>query len=408
LGAQSAKVSAFLWAKHLPLGRHQGRFSTTFLAFPGYLGVMNRNRWLLPLTIATVLFAVVYHVWSNWGLVTIHANQQPLSKVIREIEKQGHVTLKTDLPGDKLVTMDVHKVVVTEALETLATVTDARWRLTFVVAGDKASVNAAIADITGGRRPQGWKSEFVQPIQFSDMPDTPLDPRRFVWTVNAPAEPKMQAYLASAANQTASLFLFPETWNPDVASAPKSGPIVKVLPKLADAVKGESETLFFLQGNNWRNAGADDEGPGFELPPPPTDGSAPAGGGRRGGGGGRNNPAAMEERAKAQLAQLPPALRARAEAEIAERRAMFESMQNLTPEERRAKMEEMASDAARQEKMEARAAAQEARRSPEQRIERSHKYVERKAQFESGAAPTGGGGGGGGGGGRGGGGGAPR
>jgi hypothetical protein len=362
---------------------------------------MNRNRTLPLLTIALLVLGVVYHIWANWGLVTVHANKQPLSKVIREIEKQGHVTLKTDLNPDTQVTMDVEKVVVTEALETLATVTDARWRLTFVIAGDKSTVNNAVAGVVSGTRPEGWKTAYAPPIQFSDMPDTPLDPRRFVWTVSAPEEPKVQAYIAAAASQTSVMFLYPESWNPDVKSAPKSGPIVKVVPKLADAVKGEVEEMFFLQKGGDRFAGGplnEDEAPRFDGPPA-ADGAGRRGG-NGGGGGGRSNfnPAAMEERAKAQLAQLPAAQRAKAEAELAERRALFESMKNMSPDDRRAKMEEMASDPGRQEKMEARAAAQDARRSPEQRIERAHKYVERKAQFQNGTGggggPTAGGGGG--------------
>ena len=354
---------------------------------------MNRNRWLIPLTVVLALLAGAYHLWSNWGLVTIHSEKEPLSKIIREIEKQGHVTVKTDLDLSTPIHMNVDKVVVTEALETLATVTDGRWRLAFFVAGDKAAIGTAVASIATGKRPEGWKTAYLPMPPIGDQPDLPPDPRRSIWTVSVPAEPKMQAYLAAAANQVTAMFFYPESWNPDVKNAPKTGPIVKVLPKLASAARGQSEAVFLLQKGGGRFGGGPggDEGGGRPDGPPPDDAS----GGGRGNGGPRGfNAAAIEERMKAQIAQLPADQRAKAEAELAERKALFASFKDLTPEERRAKMEEMMSDPTRQEKMETRMASQDARRSPAQRLERSHKYVDRKEEIKNGTAPTGGGGGG--------------
>ena len=354
---------------------------------------MNRNHWLIPATVLLVLTGVVYHLWANWGLVTIHAQKEPLSAIIRAIEKQGHITLKTDLDPATPVHMNVDKVVVAEALETLAAATDARWRLAFIVAGDKGAISTVVASLTAGQRPAGWKTAFVPAPPIGDEPLIPPDPRRAIWTVAAPAEPKVQAYLEAAARQVSAMFLFPESWNPAVTSAPSSGPISKVLPRLASAAHGQSEAMFLLQKNGGGRPPGDDGGgrPDFA-------GGAPDGGGggaarSAGPGGGRGfDPAAMEERMKAEIAKLPAAQRTAAEAELAERKAFFESLKDLTPEERRAKFEQMMSDPSRQEKMEARMAAQDARRSPEQRLERAHGYVERKAQLKSGGgAPAGGG-----------------
>lgn len=354
---------------------------------------MNRNRWLIPTTVLLVLGAVVHHVWANWGLVTIHSANEPLAKVIRQIEKQGRVTIKTDLDLNTPIRMNVDKVVVTEALETLAAVADARWRLAFFVAGDKAAIGSALATITAGQRPEGWKTAFLPAPPLGDQPDLTPDPRISVWTVSAPTEPKVQAYLESAARQVSAMFLFPESWNPNVKSAPKSGAIIKVVPKLANAAGGQSEAVFLLQKDERRGAGGPggDEsggrrGAGAETPPPADGTTRPDGPGGRNGGFNRE---AMEERMKAEIAKLPAEQRPKAEAELAERRAFFESLKDLTPEQRRAKFEETMSDPSRQEKMEARMAAADARRSPEQRLARSHSYVERKAQAASGATTGG-------------------
>ena len=335
---------------------------------------MNRNRWLIPLTALLVVGAVVQHVWANWGLVTIHSQKEPLAQIIREIEKQGHITLKTDLDPATPVRMNVDKVVVSEALETLAAVTDARWRLAFIVAGDKAAISTVVASLTAGERPAGWKTAFVPTPPVADEPLIPPDPRLAVWNVTAPAEPKAQAYLEAAARQVSAMFLYPESWNPDVTSAPKSGPITKVLPRLASAAHGQAEAMFLLQKGGGRPDFAGGGGP-------PDAGGIAA---RIADGGRAFDPAAMEERARAEIAKLPAAQRSAAEAELAERKAFFESLKDLTPEQRRAKFEEMMSDPSRQEKMEARMAAQDARRSPEQRLDRAHKYVNQKAQMKSG------------------------
>ena len=342
---------------------------------------MNRHRLLLSATALLVIGAVVHHIWANWGLITIHAQTEPLAQVIREIEKQGHITLKTDLDPATPVRMNVDKVVVSEALETLAAVTDARWRLAFIVAGDKAAIGTVVASLTAGQRPAGWKTAFVPSPPVADEPLIPPDPRLAVWNVTAPAEPKVQAYLEAAARQVSAMFLYPESWNPDVTSAPKTGPVTKVVPHLASAAHGQAEAIFLLQkGGGGR--------PDFAASGPPEAGGGPpdAGGSaaRMAGGGRGFDPAAMEERAKAEIAKLPAAQRPAAEAELAERKAFFMSLKDLTPEQLRAKFEERMSDPSRQEKMEARMSAQDARRSPAQRLERSHNYVNQKAEIKSG------------------------
>ncbi len=69
---------------------------------------------------------VVNYFWSRWGLVTVHAKGQSLSQVIRSIEKQGHVTIRTNMDGTKPVDMWVTQVSLAEAMEKLSVVTDSR------------------------------------------------------------------------------------------------------------------------------------------------------------------------------------------------------------------------------------------------------------------------------------------
>src|SRR5438552_3856579 len=105
---------------------------------------MSRNLWLVSLAVILVTGRIAWSIWSGWGLITVHAKAEPLGKVIAQIERQGGVTLRTDLKSDTQVTMNVEKVPLTEALETLATVTDARWRLAYFMADDKTKITSAI------------------------------------------------------------------------------------------------------------------------------------------------------------------------------------------------------------------------------------------------------------------------
>ena len=90
---------------------------------------MNRIRVLLLATIVLVVANFAYHWWRDRGLITIHSENSPASKVVRDLEKQGGITFKTNVPPETPVRMNVDKVPLVEAIETLSTVLEARWRL---------------------------------------------------------------------------------------------------------------------------------------------------------------------------------------------------------------------------------------------------------------------------------------
>ena len=123
---------------------------------------MNRQKTLLSATLVLAVCAVTYWIWSNWGLVTVDVSGKPLAEVIRSIEKQAGIVLKTNMDPAKPVTMHVHKVPVTEALETLGAVTESRWRLGYFFAPDAATLKGAYESIASGKRPEGWKNFEVQ------------------------------------------------------------------------------------------------------------------------------------------------------------------------------------------------------------------------------------------------------
>ncbi len=334
---------------------------------------MNRNLLLILLAVLLAVGNVFYYIWRGWGLITIHAADRPLSEIVRTIESQGHVTLKTDLDPATKVSMNVTRVPVSEALETLSTVTDSRWRLTYVFASDTAAIHGAIASFAGGQKPADWSALYFPLPPTGANDDGPMpDPRRDTWAVKVPDEHKVQAYLEGAAKSVSASFVFPKSWNPDVNSAPGSGQIRNVAPKLASAAHGKVEELFLLAKNDRGDRGG--EGPR----PDPGDGG---GGGGFGGGFNRGT----GDRMQAEIDKLPPDKRVAAQAEMDERKAFFAGMRDLAPEQRRAKMEEFFDRPEVQDRMEKMQADRDARRTPQQRVQRAQKYREHKQQILTGA-----------------------
>jgi hypothetical protein len=92
----------------------------------------------------------------------------------------------------------------------------------------------------------------------------------------------------------------------------------------------------------------------------------------------------FQERIQAEMDKLPADKRAAAQERFEERRKFFEGMRDLPEAERRAKMEEFFSSEQNQERMEARESERMARMTPDQRVDRARKYVERKQAARSG------------------------
>ena len=342
---------------------------------------MNRQKILIIATISFVAFAIVYWVWSGWGLITVEVNAKPLAEVIRSIEKQGGVLLKTNMDPAKPVTMHVHKVPLTEALETLANRTDARWRLGYLFGPDAGTLKIATDAIASGKRPEGWKNFdvplFGRPGSLGEEV-VPMDPRRDRWNVQEPAEKTLQGFMQAAATGVSASFTCPESFNPAVAKTPSSGEIRKSAPQLAKIAGAKVEEVFLLlgrpQGVAESDADRDDDGPGG---PPRGRGGPP--GGSRGGG----NFTLQRDRQLAEIAKLPASEQPAAKSEFDEREKVFAAVRDLPEAERRAKLEEIFNSPEMQDRMADRKMKSDERKSPDQRVAKYQKYVARKQQAQS-------------------------
>jgi hypothetical protein len=332
------------------------------------------------ITLAVLFVANIgWRVWASWGLITVHADGQSAATVIRSIEKQAGIRLRTNLPADKQITMHVQKVPLLHALDVLAAQTDTSWSVAYMAAPDAKSIETALGVFSSGQEMEGWKRFSLPAMRgMGGMEEGTSDPRVEEWEIKQASDGTLHAYLEQASHTLTAQFWAPEQWNPKVSSTPKGGEISSAFPKLAKAVNGHSSEVFLLQDRSRRRDMA--EG-----------GEAPQEGERRerGSRGGFGAPSeemrkVMEERMMAQINRLPEDKKADALAEFEERRKFFTEMAQLTPEERRAKMaermEKEMNNSSRGERMDTGMTKRGAMKNAEQRAERYRQYIDRKNQ----------------------------
>ena len=341
---------------------------------------MNRQRLLVLAAVVLLLGNVGYHIWAGWGLITIHVTDAPLPTVLKSIEKQAGISLRTNLEADKTVTMHVEKVALSYALEVLANVADARVELGYFLAPTKPPIDAALTAMSAGEKTDGWQRFFV-PMPpggiIGSADEGTSDPRIERWEVKPAPEGTLQSYLEQAAKNVSARLEAPTDWNPAISSPPKSGEIQDVMPRLAKAAGGTFEQVFLLTGRR-----RDFVPPTAENGPP--DAVRRALGMFAGGAGGdevamEKMMRAMGDRMQAAIDQMPPDKKAKAQAEFDEGKKFFEGMKDLTPDERRAKMEERMQDPAVQEKFFGNMSKRDAMKTPQQRTERFRDYISKKA-----------------------------
>jgi len=275
----------------------------------------------------------------------------------------------------KPVKMFVTEVSVAEAMETLATVTESRWRLTYILGPDKGALATALAGISTGQRPEGWKTFYVRfdPMMMGfDEPDVLPDPRTDTWAVKPATDSTLQAYLTQASLNVSASFMAPESWNPAVKSPPPAGAISKALPKLASEAKGKYEEVFLLQKRQERQTADRGNRERGDDGPPRFDGNF----------GGFD---AMNERWQNEINKLPDDQKASAQKEKDTRTQMRAEMANLTPEQRAKRFQDLMNNPDVQNRMENAANQRDSRMSPDQRTANAQNYLNRMSAARSAA-----------------------
>ena len=306
--------------------------------------------------VALMLFILLIGRWiADWGLVTIHAKDQPISKVISSIARQGGVRIESSLDPTKLVTMDVVKVPPVEALETLAGIAEAGWRIVYLAAPTKTAINEAILSLNGTGKIENWVVNYYLSPGWASGIDygQVIDPRTLSLTMEG-ADPDLGKLLDEAAQKSGVMTALPKDW---IASAklPKPTSVRNAISAMVGSVHGKVTEFFFLTERprrSWGGLGEGDGGP---------------------------NPEWIQQRQLAKIKKLPTAQQEQAKKDIEERRAFFDSLKGLSPAERAAKFQDMMANSELGQKMQDSRLIQDAKQSAARLITRAVNYLNRKA-----------------------------
>ena len=339
---------------------------------------MSQNRLFLPGLLAVlVLIWVAWQVYAGWGLVTLDLRDAPLAKAIAAISRQGGIEIVSNLDPSTPVTIKVKRVPPVEALDIVAVRTEASWQLAYLGAPEAGAIDDVLAIFRAGGKTTGWASFNAGGFSLiAPQSGAALDLRGTLWT---PSEPGgLPALLEEAAQKTGVFLAAPADWKPSV-SAPEAAPMAVAMPRLFRSAGGVAREVFLLRASPSRD---DDMGGGR--------GGAwigsRSGGEQRGGSwtssmGGQQNTVA---RAEAQIALLPQNEQERAREDVRLMGEFWRGMRDLPEQERRAKAQEFFSRPEVADRMDERRMAREAKMTPQQRVERSKQYFERKQAAKAG------------------------
>jgi hypothetical protein len=306
------------------------------------------------IVLAVLLLAnIISYFFRNWGLITVKAHNVPIGQVIRSIERQGWVTIYTNIDPQTRISMYVDHVPLPEAMETLAVNADAQWRLAFFVAPTSSQVKEEVRSFTEGaeRNDDARIYSFMTPLGFVAGDETGVaDPRRQTWpglpppaptpapapadapdgssslppSAGAPAEegpPKsVQGYLRAFAERADIWIMAPASWDPPVSFAPPAeSSISAAISRFVGHSHGNVTQALILRGREQRVAGGD--------------------GRRRGGGGGfAVDLSAMEDRMSNAINGLPVEARANALTQLKQEIQFQKEARQAPPDQRRKMM----------------------------------------------------------------------
>jgi hypothetical protein len=332
------------------------------------------------------LLALVWHIYSGWGLVTINVEEERVDRVLASISRQGGIEIISNLPADTRVSLHVRRVPAVEALDIVAVRTDASWQLAYLGAPDQRTIDIALATFRAGTNPDKWTSFSAGRMGGGGLSPSgkALDLRQVEWTPDG--EANLQILLQEAAEKTGGYLAAPSDWSPQVSS-PGSGTVAETIPRIFQNAGGTSREVFLVRADESRSgAPAEDDdrggwgqGGGWigrpASPSTQTSGRGPA-----------NIPTErLAQRAEAQIALLPPDEQPQAREDLETMRKFWDEVRNLPEEQRRERARDFFTSPAMQERMEERRAARENKMTPKQIIQRSQRYWDRKAAAKYGS-----------------------
>ena len=344
---------------------------------------MKISRTSALLAALAVLVAILAAIWLRPdGTITLDFKDAPLAKVIASIERQGRVSIVTNLPPETTVSIQMARAPLMDVLETLAVRTETDLRAVTVGADKTSRAAELFSGLQSAALPDSLEIAWF-PSPGMGFSSSLTDPRRLVVRPEATANSDLKSACQQIAMKSGLMTILPKDWNPPAALPSTPTPAAELARAIVSRAGGGVKEGFFLFSRGPRERTAD------AGPPQEREGrTAGEGGPGRGPGREGMNPEWLAQRAEAAIEQLPKEEQAPARAELEDMRKFWTEVSSLPEDERRAKIQEHFSRPEVQEKMAERMEARDNRRTPEQREQRMKNYVERKQKMKSaGAAP---------------------
>jgi len=343
---------------------------------------INKTTVAGALVVILLVANIINYFCSGWGLITVKVKDAPLGQVIKSIERQGWVTIYSNIDPQSKVTMYCDHVTLPEAMETLSVNVEeappadaggngggggyggnggrggrggglggggggAQWSLAFFIAPTSEQVKAEVRSFTEGadRNDDSLQSyNFPTPLNMISDESTPVaDPRLQIWpgVKTAPAPPPnadgtpatgpdgqplqaeespttVQGYLRSFAEGAAVWIIAPASWDPPVATAPPPDSSISAAIRHFVSHANGSVTEAIILRGREQRTAGGDR---------------PRGGFRAG-----LDLGMMEDRVYNAINGLPKEAQPAARAKLADEKQTQKEMATLPPDERRRKM----------------------------------------------------------------------
>jgi len=326
------------------------------------------------LTSLAGIVLLVYFFWPS-NLITLNFKNAPLSEVIKSIEHQGHTSIFTNIAPDTRVTIQMKRVPLMEALETLSVRIDGNLQTVAAVAPTSTTAAKVFEDLKTGKHPDGWAVSWY-PIMDLGFNATPYDPRFISIRLESSEKNDLQTVLKQIAQKSGLMTAVPKDWKKPIPKLPeKSDNALAILKQITRSSGSQMQVAFLIVGWNENQSGRGDEDRPWQQ-------NSSQNSSRHNNMADRN-PEWFAQRAEAAIAQLPREDRAAAKAEFDKMKKIWDEVRAVPSDQRREKMAEIFARPYVQEIMAAREAARDARRTPEQREQRMKNYVERKKQAKA-------------------------
>lgn len=275
-------------------------------------------------TLALFVFLVclVFLLARMWGprTITINAQEWPLAKAVASFERQGQISILTNVDLAKPVTLYLEKVPVPVALHKLAMAVGAEFRIGYIFAKTNRQITEAAARWEAGTFAGQWYQ--LRGIMIGPPKE---HPQNALWEIKTEPGATLGAYLEQASISTGLCLALEGDPASPVPSPPRSGSMDAGLRRLARSSGMECRDYAML---------IDMQKPSQEetLPRP----------GEKQDAASLPEPENTVSYLKGRLTEMPPERRAEAQQKIVQMEKLLQDLQSLPPEERKQRFFEKA------------------------------------------------------------------